>query len=405
MSDQQWIAYVGPFLFPWGQPGSRRVYGMARALADLGYRVVVGSGDTVPQSPTLLEDVDGTGSLSYLGLKELPTRQDSLVSKMMQLFWNQGARTVEWIESQATRPAYVMLYGGYAPFMYKLSRWCNKNHVPLIVDVVEWYSPKQLKGGYFGPFHISSKLALRYQFPKARGIIAISNYLADYYRRRGSQVVCIPPTLDIRQHRLLSIDRTDTRLTLVYAGTPGKKDLLANVIQGVGLVDPEGSRIRLQLVGVDSAQVRNLLRAELPNFVQALGRIPQQEVAGVVATSDFSVLLRPSERFAQAGFPTKFVESFAVGTPVIGNLTSDLALHLLDGQTGLVCPDHTSESFASALLRALALNRDQRLAMRHAARVHAEHNFDYRSHLNSLQSFLEKVAARGDRRLPDNGCR
>ena len=47
-----------------------------------------------------------------------------------------------------------------------------------------------------------------------------------------------------------------------------------------------------------------------------------------------------------AGFPTKVVESLALGTPVITNLTSDLGFCVFDGRNGVIL-DARSEQDAS----------------------------------------------------------
>ncbi|WP_156499751.1 glycosyltransferase, partial [Oleiphilus sp. HI0061] len=76
------------------------------------------------------------------------------------------------------------------------------------------------------------------------------------------------------------------------------------------------------------------------------------------------------------GFPTKFVESFSVGTPVIANHTSDLAEYLKDEQTGIVCADESVDSMLSGLTRIMRLNGNQLNVMRSNARGVAESSFD-----------------------------
>jgi glycosyltransferase involved in cell wall biosynthesis len=392
MLNSDWIAYIGPFLFPWGQAGSRRVYGVARSLAEGGYHVVVGCGASEPGELKHLECQDGDARLSYIGLSELPRLGASSTSKLAQLILRQGARTISWLDAQPTKPSHVVLYGGYAQYMFRLLPWCRRNRVPLIVDVVEWYDPRHMQGGFFGPFHISTKIALRVQFPKSDGIIAISSYLADYYCRRGCPVVRIPPTLDLK-HVGVNYHTGALAfkpLTLVYAGTPGKKDLLRNAIRGVEMADPQAKRIRLLILGPTREEVCSLQGSKkLSPFVEVLGRVNQPDVAKIIQESDFSILLRESLRFAQAGFPTKFVESIASGTPVIANITTDLRDYLHDGIEGLICPDHTAEAFAQTLDRALVLTQEERNQMRKAARRQAERSFDYRNYTKSLKAFFE----------------
>jgi len=103
------------------------------------------------------------------------------------------------------------------------------------------------------------------------------------------------------------------------------------------------------------------------------------------------VLLRPPARYAQAGFPTKVVESLALGTPVICNLTSDLGNYIHDGAEGIVCADYQPEDLVAALERALALSVEQRAAMRAAARARAEAAFDYRQYAAPLADFLARI--------------
>jgi glycosyltransferase involved in cell wall biosynthesis len=108
----------------------------------------------------------------------------------------------------------------------------------------------------------------------------------------------------------------------------------------------------------------------------------------LVREADFSLLLRHDARYSRAGFPTKFVESFAVGTPVIANLTSDLHHYLKDGETGFVCKGPTSEDLELALKHALTLTQEQHSNMRALSRSVAAEAFDYRSYVTPLSNFL-----------------
>jgi glycosyltransferase involved in cell wall biosynthesis len=396
-ASSHWIAYVGPFTFPWGQPGSRRVYGIARALAGAGYQVTVASGDATPAEAQLLER-DGPGTIRHVGLSEVHRPDAPLAEKVLKMFVLQGRNTVRWLEAQPRTPSHVVVYGGDAPLMARMLPWCRRRGVALVADVVEWYDPRQLAGGRFGPYHASTKLALRWQYPRCDGVIAISSYLENYYRDRGVLAIRVPPTLDV--DAVPPPERgpgeASTPLTLLYAGTPGRKDLLVNVIDGVARVDPRGDRVRLRVLGPTHLEIARLLgRGAVPGFVEAVGRVPQTEVLRAYGDADFSVLLRESLRFTNAGFPTKVAESLATGTPVICNLTSDLGEYVHDGVEGVVSADHTAREFAHALRRALSLSASARREMRVAARRTAERSFDYRRYSERLSVFLERIRRHG----------
>lgn len=391
---KEWIAYVGPFPFPYGQAGSRRVFGMANSLAGAGYDVVVGSGDPSPTSHTKLDGAELNGSVYYVGLNETPEKSASIIEKSSQVFWYWGKKTVKWLDSLEHKPAYVFVYGGSAQYIMRLLPWCRKNKIPLIVDVVEWYDPRQMKGGILGPFNLSAKLALRYLYPRCDGIIAISQFLANHYKTKGCPVVRIPPTTDvfgiIDETKFYRDRKDNNKIRLIYAGTPGKKDLLGNVIKAVTSLDPLGERLELLVLGPTLTQVAEIHGTnELPPCVNVAGHVSQSEVAEYIKSADFSVLLREPLLFANAGFPTKFVESMANGTPVIANITSDLGLYLSDGVEGFVCTDHSPEALVLTLNRALSLSQEDMRLMRDAARRQAINSFDFRAHSSKLIDFLK----------------
>jgi glycosyltransferase involved in cell wall biosynthesis len=186
---------------------------------------------------------------------------------------------------------------------------------------------------------------------------------------------------------------------LAYAGFPGKKDLINNVIEGIFLLDPEHKRIELNLIGPTAGQICSLpaLRSRnmksLPEGIQALGPLPHHQVSEYVRSADFMPLLRSPLRYAQAGFPTKVPESLALGTPILCNQTSDLGEYIHQGVEGFICSDSTPQAFCKSLEQALSLSVQQRSEMRIAARRRAECSFDYRIYSSQLSSFLERIVA------------
>lgn len=203
----RWIACAGPFLFPWGEAGSRRVYGLVASLAAAGYDVVVAGGGPEPRTMTPLPGVDGPGSVSHIGLAEKPPPEAGPLGSSIQTLLRWGQRTVRWLDAQPTKPSHVLVHGGQAQYMFHLQRWCRRNNVPLIVDVVDWFNGRYVRGGYLGPLHASMKLAMHYYYPRCDGVIAISSYLEAHYRRAGMPILRVPPTLDVKN---LTVDARPT---------------------------------------------------------------------------------------------------------------------------------------------------------------------------------------------------
>ncbi len=378
-------------MFPWGQASSRRVYGISRVLVDSGFKVIVGAGQWGPTGRFSVDECDG---IEYVHIGDMQRAGASVLSNIRNVFIESGKKTVEWLNSMPERPAYVFVYGAGTPLMLRLSRWCNANSVPIIADVVEWYDGSHMLGGRFGPFNANAKIAMHYYYGRCDGVISISSYLAEYFSNRGSEVLRIPPVLDVlavkmgRRNGLVN----SRRIRLVYAGSPGKKDLLGTVIRGIQALGELSNRFELEVLGPSRAEIVNLLSgAAVPSFVKVLGKLSQEHVGDRLQWADFSVLLRKPERFANAGFPTKFVESLANGTPVIANITSDLAMYFHDGKEGVVCPDHSIQSFVAALRRVVVLSPREMEKMRHSARETAYKHFDYQKYSKALSAFLDGV--------------
>lgn len=70
MSPGPWIAYVGFFRFPTGEATSQRVKGVASSIADVGYRVVVGSRSSEPA--TLQQLPETSADVKFVGIGEIP---------------------------------------------------------------------------------------------------------------------------------------------------------------------------------------------------------------------------------------------------------------------------------------------------------------------------------------------
>jgi glycosyltransferase involved in cell wall biosynthesis len=246
---------------------------------------------------------------------------------------------------------------------------------------------------------VKNRIALRHTHKKMRNILAISSLLDNYYKQRGCNTVTVPTIIDPEEYASVLDTAHDNRekLTIAYAGVPGKKDYVVNAVKALELLsDDERQRIELHFYGPTAEYFRNSgiddgAVEKYKENVICHGRIPYSEVKQKIAEADFTVLLRPNKRYANAGFPTKVGESMACGTPVIANITSDLDKYVIDGKTGIVCADETSEACAEAIKRALSLTQMQKNSMRSQCFAMATQAFDYNSYLGVMDQFIGEV--------------
>tara|TARA_R110001599_G_scaffold266200_1_gene466940 strand:+ start:19785 stop:21020 length:1236 start_codon:yes stop_codon:yes gene_type:complete len=398
-----WIAYVVPFAFPEGGAGARRVLGNAQSLVAAGFRVTIISAQIDRSGSDARAFAPGI-SLASTGERDAEHLPRAL-KRARYIFT--GSRTRDWIARAPTPPAAIILYSGYSPYLLQLTGMARKRKIPLIFDAVEWYTASSAAAFLKSPYLWNIELAMRALIPRLDGVIAISSYLADYYRQRGLAVAQVPPTLDVAAlEPSLERESPDGRLRLSYCGS-ASNDLLDIVISALLQLDPKGTRTLLDIAGPSPEEVSALPslrgRDALPAGLTLHGRVTHEQSVAITRAADFSIFLRQINRVSSAGFPTKFGESLALGTPVITNISSDLADHLEDGINGLVCSSPDPADLRPILERALTLDPARLSAMRRAARTTAEAGFDYKVHSEALVRLLAQCNAPGpDRTLMEN---
>ncbi len=395
------IFYVGAFLFPDGDAGARRVYGIGQALRDAGYEVVFLGAE---QTGRHQDAVPGRGYVyDTFSYHPAGNAGSSALRRGIRLWHTHfsGRSTMVRLKTLWTDDTVaVIAYQASSALLAQLRRFCNRRHAALVTDVVEWYDRSHILWGRLGPFALDSELRMRHFNRRADGVVGISSYLVTYYARLGLPTVRVPVLVDTQATcwRLSATHRpSGLGVRVVFVGTAGKKDLVVNAIRGLALLGDEAESVHLAIVGPTRSAVASLLGKDaalldrLRGKLDFLGRVSHAEALAQLVQADFSILLRPCQRFAHAGFPTKLVESLAMGVPVICNLTGDIGLYVVDGNEGVVVPDCSPEAFAGGMRRAIALSVEQRLIMRACARRRAEHDFEYRNWSESLGRFMRQI--------------
>jgi glycosyltransferase involved in cell wall biosynthesis len=403
------VLLLGTYVMPDKTPAALRALGLAAALREAGYRCSFGAGEVWeeegwrPEGYACLVDGFPVVSLAELGGPATSRWRRAAAGLFLA---GRGAR--KWLESRdLSGVSAVIANGGYTPLMLRLLPLLRSRGVPLVVDIADWYDPWHLPGGPLGPYCWQVELAMRRLHKKCDGVITVSSFLERYYQAPERPTVRIPPTTDTNLEKwraALDAPREEGEdLRLVYAGAPGKKDDLRMVLEAMRLVRHRTGPVRLTVIGPSVEAVRQALPEDLrgdldTQVVRFTGRVEHEAVPRLLAEGDFSVLMRPRERYAQAGFPTKLVESMCAGVPPIVNATSDIPEYVHDGVEGLLVPEYSKEALAAALLRAAGMTVDQRLRMRLGTRKQAETAFESVAYAARMDAFLAEVQAAAMRR-------
>ncbi len=116
--------------------------------------------------------------------------------------------------------------------------------------------------------------------------------------------------------------------------------------------------------------------------------MPRSKAIELSINSDFTIFCRQRNRVTSAGFPTKLAESFACFTPVVTTPSSDIQDYMVNGKSGFVSDECTSESFKVAIENSLGQGKHDVLEMQKWLRDH--NPLSIINFIEKMVQFLEK---------------
>lgn len=366
------ILYVGGFKLPDKNAAAHRVVNNAKIFRELGYNVVfinnVERGNNVVSEKT-----------TYYGFDcyEIPQKMSRKLINIDDVI--KVSRNLNDLK-------YVIAYNFPAISLNMLNNFCKREGIKCLADVTEWYGYSGQGILYDGIKRLDTFLRMRYVHKKMDGIIVISNYLLEYYKK-SAPTIKLPPLVDGADRKWKrENDNSKNGLVFVYAGSPSKeKEKLGDIVNAVQAIS-SNVPIIFRIIGVSEEEflsIYNMSKDEINISsgckIEFLGRVTHIEAINHVKQADYSVIIRDKNRVTQAGFPTKFVESISCGTPVITNDNSDLFEYLNDGDNGLMVS--TSD---------LRNNLEEIVAMQRNIVVHRD-TFDYKNYIHDTREFLKRI--------------
>lgn len=380
----KYVLMMSPNKFPEGDAGAVRDHAFACIYMQLGYSVVhIGEGSAARK-----------GNFDGIDFYSIHEKADGALSKAKRLmgYRLRLSETVDAIVGERGAPGLIHVYDVKEPGLRLVKRMSVEHSLPLLHDSVEWYSPCQFKAGRFDYAYWMKDLLNRKLIDGSFSVIAISRYLEDYFVGRGLKTTRIPVIMDATAFR--PVIRGSSKVKLVYAGSPAKKDYLAECVKGfLDLDERRRTLFSFDIYGVSADGLKSVMGGgDIPAEMRAHGRVSRNEVLTALAGADFSMLLRPpEERYAKAGFPTKVVEGMMSGCAMLCNVTSDLGEYLVDGENSVLVGGAGASDVTKSLDRIAAMGRERIEAIKASARETAVRCFDYRRYVDQLGGFIDEV--------------
>lgn len=315
------MLYTGAFRFPEGDAAAFRVQGVARLFVNSGFDVSFAG----------WEKRNGEEHYTYQGYNCYPQAEfrEEQKSKIRRLtgFLFRGLKTLHWMKSKEFD--LVVAYNPPVFFAVRLLilSWCSR--FTLVLDSTEWYQADHLPGGKFGIAALENWVRMYVVYPRFKNVICISRFFEEYYA--ANNVIRIPPLVSVLTTPLFVSKNIGPELKFIYAGEAGKKDQILDFIRILpALSDHLGLKVIFTILGQEWDALAQLLEergietgACVP-FVRCMGRVSRDMVGDEYRSAHFSIILREDSRYAHAGFPTKAMESWSYGCPIICNRVGDL---------------------------------------------------------------------------------
>lgn len=308
------------------------------------------------------------------------------------VFFLRGIIAILILHKNKIKADVIIYYGCSCRYLIPLIFYCKINKIKLISDIVEWYDYNHLPLGKFGPAALDTCISMNFLIKKTDGIVTVSSYLEKFYKTHCKNIVKIPILIDSSFNEESNTNIFDEKyLNIIYAGIPGKKDLLKTIIKVVETLNKEKYFVKLHLFGPTIKESETYFNNNTREDIISYGYIDQKDVHNYLVNADFSIIIRPQMRFANAGFPTKFVESLNAGIPIIANITSDLGLYLKDNYNGFIIENTSFESIANKIREISRIPKKELKYFKINSKKTAVNNFDYKIYSPIWHNFLIKT--------------
>ncbi len=390
MTNKKNVLYIGGFRLPDKNAAAQRVMANGKLFNKVGYNVsYIDVNSNGGESKIFLEN-------TFDGLKYLVKSQKYPQTKYEWFSYITNLKfIINAIENDLNfKPDIIVVYNYPAVTLLKLTKYCKKNNIKIIADITEWYFPK---GSLFIKTikALDSYFRMHYLHKKIDGVIVISKYLEIFYK--DINLIRLPPLVDKNSMKWDCLNTTTSNLCkLIYVGSisHGEKDRLDLIINSLKRIKDRVREFKFIIIGLTKSDFvkffgEQSLPENIDEFVAFFGRKPHKEVIKHIKNSDYSIFLRSNNLLNTAGFPTKFVESIACGTPVLTNDSSDISEYFLSGEVGYLLSISNDKELDISLTEVLSRSKDDILEMKNKS--YKFNKFHYEIYEDEFTRFLTKI--------------
>jgi glycosyltransferase involved in cell wall biosynthesis len=230
-------------------------------------------------------------------------------------------------------------------------------------------------------------------------IFCISDYLIDFYRKRGftkKKILLVPSTVDAGRFN----GHFDPPLPYEYIAYCGSltlaKDGVNILIESFMKISHKYPEIKLVIIGKGDTEeeeeaVKSLtIELKAGNRIIFTGQMSRTEIPSYLCNARVLALARPRSRIADAGFPSKLTEYLATGKPVVVTKVGEIPVYLKDNETAFLSEPDSVNAFADRLDYALKNYEFARQVGKRGKEL-AGTIFSYNFQAKNMMEFISKL--------------
>ncbi|MBP7508930.1 MAG: glycosyltransferase family 4 protein [Prolixibacteraceae bacterium] len=359
--NSKYIIFFGRFELPDKNALAHRVRSNAYALSYSGYK------------PILVGYARGEdANQHYIDDRYIPIECYTIEYPRTQYLWlfENGDEVIKRIivEKGSQNIKAIVFNGVGYRNIKRILQFSSQYSIPCVYDVVDWFPYSSRTSIRDNVKRLEDNLIRRRLLGRIKNYIFISSYLNDLYFPKAEHKIVIPSLTAKKDKRFSDLPHYVARdeITYCYVGSPGlrgSKERLDWCVEAFMSVAAESSK--LLIYGITKEEYLDYYhQIDVDQRVIFMGRRPNRECVLAIAEADFFVFAREDTQVSRAGFPTKFSESFAIGTPVITTPTSDLGKYIIDGKNGILSKECTYDSYLQAFSKSASCSVEDRKSMR-----------------------------------------
>lgn len=376
------IIYWGGFELPDKNAAAHRVVANGKILKSLDYQIVY-------LGTTVVNREDYFNGVRVASYGEHIYEEAHPLTMKQWARWFCSIANLRVVASKYTDVKMIIVYNVPFIILKRVKETFGKQGIKIVYDCTEWSG--ETKGSL--PKRMIKKLDERFVRKGigkvSDGLIVISKLMEKEYVKNPN-LLRLPPLVDLNDpiwHQ--SREKQSDGFEFCFAGVPGgNKESLDKVVEAFCQLGKSNASLRI--IGPTKEDVIEL-NLEIKELIEKneekifiTGRLSHQDTIKYVLGCDCYIFIRPSNLRNNAGFPTKFAESFTCGGRIITTDVSDVREYLEKAQRGQVLDRVDVELIKQAM------EKEMQSKMAYGQRQ-LDAAFHYESYTEECKKWLEKL--------------